>query len=70
MNNIVKYKDNIEEVLNKLNNNINYFNNFGDAYIPVTLKGHLEVIVSELNKVKDIVEEKTDDESVSLEPSV
>ena len=70
MNNIVKYKDTIEEVLNKLNNNINYFNNFGDAYIPVTLKGHLEVIVSELNKVKDIVEEKTDDESVSLEPSV
>ena len=52
MNSITKYKDNIEDVVNKLNNNINYFNNFGDAYIPLTLRNHLEEIVLEFNKVK------------------
>ncbi len=70
MNSITKYKDNIEDVVNKLNNNINYFNNFGDAYIPLALKSHLEVIVSELNKVKEIAAEKKEDNSVHLEPSV
>lgn len=70
VNNIVKYTNNIEDVISKLNNNINYFNNFGDAYIPLTLKSHLEVIVSELDKVKEIAKEKKEDNSVYLEPSV
>lgn len=68
MNNISKYKNNIDDVLNKIENNINYFNNFGDAYIPLTLKGHLEVILEEFNKVKELVDEK-EDNSVHLEPS-
>ena len=69
MNSISKYKDNIEDVVNKLNNNINYFNNFGDAYIPLTLRNHLEEIVLEFNKVKDLVEEIEED-SVNLDTSV
>jgi predicted nucleotidyltransferase len=69
MNSITKYKDNIEDVVNKLNNNINYFNNFGDAYIPLTLRNHLEEIVLEFNKVKDLVEEIEED-SVNLDTSV
>ena len=69
MNSITKYKDNIEDVVNKLNNNINYFNNFGDAYIPLTLRNHLEEIVLEFNKVKDLVEEIEDD-SINLDTSV
>lgn len=69
MNSIAKYKDNIEDVVSKLNNNINYFNNFGDAYIPLTLRNHLEVIVEEFNKVNDLLVENEDD-SVDLETPV
>lgn len=69
MNSIAKYKDNIEDVVSKLNNNINYFNNFGDAYIPLTLRNHLEVIVEEFNKVNDLLVEN-EEESVDLETSV
>ena len=69
MNSIAKYRDNIEDVVSKLNNNINYFNNFGDAYIPLTLRNHLEVIVEEFNKVNDLLVEN-EEESVDLETPV
>lgn len=69
MNNIDNYKNDIDDVLAKIENNINYFESFGDAYIPLTIKEHLETIVDELNKVKEIVHEK-EDNSVHLEPSI
>ena len=54
--------------MKKTENNINYFKNFGDAYIPVTLVGHLETIYEELQKVMNMVNEK-EDGAVYLESS-
>ncbi|MBQ7105165.1 MAG: hypothetical protein IJN90_04840 [Bacilli bacterium] len=68
MNSIVKYKKELEDLMKKTENNINYFKNFGDAYIPVTLVGHLEIIYEELQKVMNMVNEK-EENAVYLEPS-
>lgn len=58
MNNVVRYKNEIDDVLKKVKNNIDYFDSFGEVYIPVTLKNHLEIIYEEMAKVKEVVTEK------------
>lgn len=68
MNNVIKYKKDLDSLKKKTENNINYFKNFGDAYIPVTLVNHLEVIYEELDKVMNLVNAK-EENAVYLEPS-
>lgn len=69
MNSIARYRKELEDLKKKTENNINYFKNFGDAYIPVTLVSHLEAIYDELEKVMNLVHEKEHD-AVYLEPSL
>lgn len=61
MSNIDDYKENINVSLDKLQNNSNYFEHFGNIYIPQKLKSYIDEIIIEVKKVQTLVNDlKTD----------
>ena len=67
MNNITRYRNDIDSSLKKIKNNINYLENFGNAYIPQKINDYLEPICVEMEKLRDLVIEQ-EDTSIELEP--
>lgn len=67
MNSITRYRNDIDSSLKKIKNNINYLENFGDAYIPQKINDYLEPIYAEMEKLRDLVIEQ-EDTSIELEP--
>ena len=67
MNNITRYRNDIDSSLKKIKNNINYLENFGNAYIPQKINDYLEPIYAEMEKLRDLVIEQ-EDTSIELEP--
>lgn len=67
MNSITRYRNDIDSSLKKIKNNINYLENFGNAYIPQKINGYLEPIYAEMEKLRDLVIEQ-EDTSIELEP--
>jgi len=60
MNNITRYRNDIDASLKKIKNNINYLENFGSAYIPQKINEYLEPICTEMEKLRDLVMEQED----------
>ena len=56
MNSIKEYRKNLLDVTEKLQNNVDYFSNFGKAYIPVKIRGYLENVLAELDRIDSLVE--------------
>lgn len=67
MNSITRYRNDIDASLKKIKNNINYLENFGNAYIPQKINDYLEPIYAEMEKLRDLVIEQ-EDTSIELEP--
>ena len=67
MNNITRYRNDIDSSLKKIKNNINYLENFGNADIPQKINDYLEPICVEMEKLRDLVIEQ-EDTSIELEP--
>lgn len=67
MNNIIRYRSDIDGSLKKIKNNINYLENFGEAYIPQKINEYLEPIYAEMEKLRDLVLEQ-EDVTIELEP--
>lgn len=67
MNSITRYRNDIDSSLKKIKNNINYLENFGNAYIPQKINDYLEPIYAEMEKLRDLVIEQ-EDTSIELEP--
>lgn len=67
MNSITRYRNDIDSSLKKIKNNINYLENFGNAYIPQKINDSLEPIYAEMEKLRDLVIEQ-EDTSIELEP--
>lgn len=67
MNNIIRYRSDIDSSLKKIKNNINYLENFGEAYIPQKINEYLEPIYVEMEKLRDLVLEQ-EDVTIELEP--
>lgn len=67
MNNIIRYRSDIDSSLKKIKNNINYLENFGEAYIPQKINEYLEPIYAEMEKLRDLVLEQ-EDVTIELEP--
>lgn len=57
MNNLDSYKSSLDEVAGKIKNNCNYFSSFGDVYVSKKIKEYLDNIYSELQKVKELIDE-------------
>ena len=57
MNNVDSYRKSIDESLEKIINNSNYFASFGDVYITTKAKEYLDNISNELEKTKALLDE-------------
>ena len=54
MNNIEKYISGIDDYLDKIKNNYEYYKAFGAFFIASKVRENLEDIIEELEKVKDV----------------
>lgn len=61
MTDITSYRKEIEDSMKRVKNNCDYFASFDDLYIPQKLKEHLDIIYTEMEKIRDIVVEKEKD---------
>ena len=55
MSKLTNYIDAIDNAAGKIKNNMDYFDSFGEMYIPKKLKEYLSNIYKEMDKVKTIV---------------
>jgi len=60
INNITKYKNLLSDSLDKVKNNSDYFNSFGDVYITKKIKEYLDNIYGEMEKINSLIIEKED----------
>lgn len=52
MSKLTNYIDKIDAAASKIKNNMDYFDSFGEMYIPKKLKDYLSNIYKEMDKVK------------------
>ena len=69
MNKINRYRINVEEAMEKIKNNSDYFDSFGDVYVTQLFKSYLDNIYDEMEKIRLLVLEKEDD-LVALHPDI
>lgn len=61
MNKLVNYRNDVDLSMKKIKNNIDYFDSFGDVYIPQKCKEYLENIYNEMEKLKLLLLEKEEE---------
>ena len=55
MSKLTNYIDKIDDAASKIKNNMDYFDSFGEMYIPQKLKDYLSNIYKEMDKVKTAI---------------
>ena len=66
MNKVVRYRNNIDDAMKKVKNNIDYFDSYGDVYVTKKICEYLNNIYDEMEKLRLLVLAE-EDELVVLE---
>ena len=68
MNKITRYRNNIDDAMKKVKNNIDYFDSYGDVYVAQKFCEYLNNVYDEMEKLRLLVLSEEDD-LVVLEPN-
>ncbi len=63
MDKLSSYRENVDEAMKKVKNNIDYFDCFGDVFVTQKLKSYLDNVYFEMEKIKLLLLSKEEEYS-------